>query len=303
MIAIGDSKYGIIQIYDRNLVLVKSFQEHNDKIFRIKQSPYSDKIVATCSKDKTVKIWQDWTLKHTYTGHTEEVRAIEFIDLDTIASGSADETIKIWSISTGLTKKIIQNPGLKTCSLKFLGNGLDLAAGFSNGVIYIYKMVNKVIPLIGHTNSVNDLALISNFVLASSSNDYTVIIWSLTTNKLKYVLYGHTKYVFGLKLIDGVILASASQDKTICFWNTTNGSLVKTISGQTDEMFWSIDTTILSNVLVSGAKDKKIMVWNLTTYTLTGTSTDTGLEITSLAVLNASINSTSKLKAFSYEKF
>ena len=95
--------------------LVNSFQAHSSQIKRIKQSPFNTNTnyVATCSLDRTVKIWNvsssfDWTLITTYSQHSSSVRALEWLDNHTLASGSLDKTIKLWSATTGKTKRTIQ---------------------------------------------------------------------------------------------------------------------------------------------------------------------------------------------------
>ena len=61
-VAIGGS-HGEIKVYDANKNLAKSFQAHTSGINRIKQSPFNKSYVATCSYDKTVKIWNNnWNL-------------------------------------------------------------------------------------------------------------------------------------------------------------------------------------------------------------------------------------------------
>ena len=107
---IGDSN-GQIKIYNQNS-LVNSFQAHSSYVWRIKQSPFNTNYVATCSGDKTVKIWNvsslssNWNLIRTYSQHSSVVGALEWLDKDTLASGSSD--IKLWSMATGQTKLTIQ---------------------------------------------------------------------------------------------------------------------------------------------------------------------------------------------------
>ena len=125
--------------------LVNSFQAHSDCIKRIKQSPFNTNTntnyVATCSNDRTVKIWNvsssfDWTLITTYSQHSSWVYGLEWLDKDTLASGSLDKTIKIWSPTTGQTKRTIQTKQY-VFSLKLLNTNICLAAGLGNGVINI----------------------------------------------------------------------------------------------------------------------------------------------------------------------
>ena len=83
--------------------------------------------MATASADNTVKIWNvntpsNWTLIQTFTGHTASVIGLEYINAQTIASGSYDKTIKIWSIYTGLVNISITASASVYC-LQLLENG------------------------------------------------------------------------------------------------------------------------------------------------------------------------------------
>jgi WD40 repeat protein len=282
--------------------LINSFKAHTNQIRRIKQSPFNSNYVGTCSLDTTVKIWDmtkscwnaNWSLIRTYTNHTDRVSGLEWINQDTIASGSTDDTINIWSISTGVTKLSI-NTSLDVRSLKLLSNGFYLACGLFNGNINIYDINNGslISTLSGHSNWVNDLIQISKDLLASSSRDDTVRIWNLTTNSTKFILQGHTLNVNGLKLISSDLLASGSWDSTIKLWNITNGKLIRTLTGHEGSIRWSIDKFRDSQTLVSGSLDQTIKLWNLTNGELVN-SFNTGLQILTLVVLTSIGRSTSK---------
>ena len=280
----------MIQVYNSSsLLLVNSFQAHLGGINRIKQLPNG--YVATCSDDKTAKIWNvnnnnTWNLIRTYT-HTAYVNSIEYISIDKMASGSDDSTIQIWSISTGQTLITI-NAGVNVYSLKLLSNGFYLAAGFNSGKIKIYNINNNgslVSTLTGHTDWVEDLALINSNLLASSSYDKTVRLWNLTTNTSKVFLNGHSDRVYGLKLVSSDTLASGSFDKTVKLWNTTSGTLIRTLANHTSYIFWSVDMLISNEILVSGSDDKTIKTWNISTGQVLNTI-NTGLKVYSLAVLD-----------------
>ena len=170
--------------------MVNSFKAHSDWIIRIKQSPFNTNYVATCSY-KEVKIWNvssssfNWTLITTYSQHSSSVVALEWLDNDTLASGSRDKTIKLWSPTTGQTKRTIQTTEY-VWSLKLLKTNIHLAAGLEYGDINIYNINdgNLVSSLKGHTSAVYDLVQLSADLLASSGGykDETVRIWNLTTN-------------------------------------------------------------------------------------------------------------------------
>ena len=140
---IGDSK-GQIKIYNQNSS-VNSFQAHSSHINGIKQSPFKTNYVATCSSDRTVKIWNvsssfEWTLITKYSQHSSYIYDLEWLDNDTLASGSFDKTIKLWSMATGQTKRTIKTNSQSVFSLKLLNTNIHLAAGLENGEINIYNI-------------------------------------------------------------------------------------------------------------------------------------------------------------------
>jgi U3 small nucleolar RNA-associated protein 13 len=74
-------------------------QAHEKDINSISISS-NDKIFATGSQDKTIKIWSivDGSLLGTCTGHKRGVWCVQFSPVEhTIVSSSGDKTIKIWS--------------------------------------------------------------------------------------------------------------------------------------------------------------------------------------------------------------
>jgi WD40 repeat protein len=287
---IGDGN-GQIKIYNQNY-LVNSFRAHSSGIYRIKQSPFNTNYVATCSDDRTVKIWNisssfDWTLITTYSQHTSGVYALEWLDNDTLASGSYDQTIKLWSMATGQTKRTIQT-NVNVRSLKLLNTYIHLASGLGNGDINIYNINdgNLVSSLKGHTSIVKDIVQISADLLASTSSDKTVRIWDLTTNTCKFILTGHTHNVYGLKQITPSILASGSGDKTIKLWDITSGQLIRTLTGHTWYIWYSVDLLNNGQTLVSGSWDQTIKLWNWSTGECLSTIKTPGSSIISLAVIN-----------------
>jgi WD40 repeat protein len=294
-VAIGDD-LGLIQVYNQSFGLLNSFQAHTNAINRIKQSPFNSNYVATCSHDKTVKIWDisscwnaNWSLIRTYTNHTNVVLGLEWINEDTIASGSTDDTLKIWSIVSGVTLRII-NASADVRSLKLLSNGFYLACiniyGINDITIYDINNGSVISTLSGHTKFINDLVQINDDLLASSSADKTVRIWNLTTNSTKFILQGHTERVDGLKFISSDVLASGSNDTTIKLWNITNGKLIRNLTGHTGYIKWSLDKLRDSQALVSGSADKTIKIW----YTTTGqclNSFNTDINIQTLTVLTS----------------
>ena len=244
-----------------------SIQAHSKFINRIRQSPFNNSNVATCSDDYEVKIWNpntNWTLTRTYKGHSNGVNGLEWINADTLASGSFDKTIQIWSISTGVTKLTIKT-GLNNYALQLLSSG-NLAVGTSLGPINIYNINtgSLIKSLIGHKGFLYDLTLISSTLLASGSDDKTIIIWDLTTYKQKFQLNAPSG-VGCLKLVASNTLASGNFDGSISLWDTTTGKLIRTLkSSNIGTILRSVDLLTNNQTLVSGGTGQEIQFWDWT---------------------------------------
>ena len=100
----------------------------------------------------------------TYADHTTVVYALEWLDSDTLASsGFSDRTIRIWSATSGQTKRVINvTNSVYVYCLKMLASSSStsfyLAAGLSSDInIYSLNEGTLLSTLQGHTSSVFDL--------------------------------------------------------------------------------------------------------------------------------------------------
>ena len=151
----------------------------------------------------------------TLRGHTDNVFSVAFSpDGNTLASGSVDDTIKIWNARTGA---FIQT-------------------------------------LSGHKNTVFSVAFSPDGnTLASGSLDDTIKIWNARTGAFIQTLRGHTSYITSVAFSpDGNTLASGSYDTTIKIWNAKTGAYIRTLSGHTHNVE-SVAFSPNGNTIVSGS--------------------------------------------------
>ena len=88
--------------------------------------------------------------------------------------------------------------------------------------------------LVGHSDGVLALELVSKKKLASGSRDFTVKIWNTKRGACLRTLVGHTNFVSSLRLVAKDKLASGSLDTTIKIWNVDNGECLRTLVGHAD---------------------------------------------------------------------
>jgi len=128
----------------------------------------------------------------TLEGHTEWVNSVTFSPNGRrLASGSYDETVRIWDAETGALQQTLEGHTSPVYSVTFSPNGRQLA---------------------------------------SSSQDKTVRIWDAETGALQQTLEGHTDWVNLVTFsLNGRWLASGSNDKTVRIWDAETGALQQTL--------------------------------------------------------------------------
>jgi WD40 repeat protein len=214
----------------------------------------------------------------TLKGHSSSVSSVSFSpDGKTLASGSDDNTIKVWNLATGNQITTLKGHSSSVNSVSFSPDGKTLASGSYDNTIKVWDVATgkPITTLTGHTSTVSSVSFSPDGkTLASGSVDKTIKVWNLATGKVITTLTGHTSSVISVSFSpDGKTLASGSDDKTIKVWNLATGKVITTLTGHT---LWVISVSFSPDgkTLASGSADNTIKVWNLATgkamTTLTG---------------------------------
>ena len=199
----------------------------------------------------------------TLEDHDSSVTMVVFSpDGETLASGSGDKTIKLWS-REGTLLHTLKSHQSSVTAVVFSLNGETLASGSRDNTIKLWSLEGKLLhTLKGHQSSVRTVVFSPDGqTLASGSNDKTIKLWSLE-GKLLHTLKGHQSPVRTVVFSpDGETLASGSRDKTIKLW-TREGTLLHTLKSHQS----SVRTVVFSpdgETLASGSDDKTIKLWSL----------------------------------------
>ena len=214
----------------------------------------------------------EWQCVHTLKGHTSMVQAIAISpDGQLIASGSNDNTIKLWQLATGKLLRTINRwfsgHSSMVHSLAFSPDGQLLASGSWDDTVKLWQVntCREILTLMGHSNWVNSVAFSPDGqLLASGSADNSIKLWQMNSGRQICTFTDHSDLVWSVAFSpDGQLLASSSWDKTIKIWQISTGTLICTLTGHINYVR-TIAFSPDGRTLVSGSDDDTIKIWRWT---------------------------------------
>lgn len=117
---------------------------HDKYVNCVRISPgEKNKLVASASHDRTIKIWnaKDLSYKLTLTGHKRSVWDLAFSPFERIlASASGDKTIKLWNVGTGQCLNTLEDHVNSTVKVVWIKQGLQLFSTSSDGTCKIWNI-------------------------------------------------------------------------------------------------------------------------------------------------------------------
>ncbi|PWY98278.1 hypothetical protein BCV70DRAFT_202059 [Testicularia cyperi] len=153
-----------------------------------------------------------------FEGHTGFVTSMKLKGRKTLVSGSYDETIRVWDLSTGACRKVLRAKAI-SC-LDFLEEQGVLCAGlYDTGRVMVWDMKtwDVIQTLSGHNRGIRNVAINSDY-LVSVGQDKAIVVWDWRTGA-KVVRFGQQSNVsLGVSLVDKDKLVAVTVDGMIrCF--------------------------------------------------------------------------------------
>ncbi|KAF7503289.1 hypothetical protein GJ744_004011 [Endocarpon pusillum] len=216
------------------------------------------------------RISSNWSpCVQTLKGHGDLVRSVAFSpNGQQLASGSNDNTIRLWDASTGKCLQTLEGHRDLVRSVAFSPNGQQLASGSNDDTIRLWDAsTGKCLQTLkGHGDKVTSVVFSPNGQqLTSGSIDSTVRLWDASTGKCLQALKGHRDQVYSVAFSpDGQQLASGSKDCTIRLWDASIGKYQQTLKGHRDRVC-SVIFSPDGQQLASGSEDYTIRLWDAST--------------------------------------
>lgn len=157
-------------------------------------------------------------------GHEAQVLSVALSpDGRRLASGSSDETLRLWDVETGQEVFCLRGHTGSLSAIMFSPDGQLIASGSFDETILLWDVHagSLVHRMRGHKGVILGLAFAPDGrQIVSGSGDGTVRLWSVETGEQVLCLRGHENWVRCVAFSsDGKTVASGSSDATVRLWD------------------------------------------------------------------------------------
>ncbi|MDY6783579.1 MAG: TIR domain-containing protein [Cyanobacteriota bacterium] len=178
-----------------------------------------------------------------------------------IASGSEDNTIKLWDGKGKFLDTLSEHQG-SVNDVAFSFDGTLIASASVDKTVKLWDQDGTLVKTLeGHNGGVRAVAFSRDGqLIASGSSDKTVRLWKNDGTSVA-TLEGHGGEIKAVAFSpDGQLIASSGDDKTVKLWNR-DGTLFKTLEKHSDEVE-AVAFSPNGKLIASASDDRTVKLWN-----------------------------------------
>jgi WD40 repeat protein len=261
-------------------------------------------LVASAGQSGTIRLWDVATgqCRRTLSGHRGAVNALAFSSGGTLVSGGDDATARLWDVARGREKDRAEIKTENVLAVAFAADGKTVALGcqvragqgirsqplrlwnVETGVLTAMKLSFGAVKAVAFSRD--------GKLLASSSQDGSVLLWDVATRKLlrelKWVTRSGPFIMWHLHSLafspDGSLLAGTSNIRCVFVWRTDTGEQYQRWTGHDanrdpksyappvqlgDRRSWPVTLGGITaatfmpneNILMTGGDDRYVRFW------------------------------------------
>ncbi|MGW3668448.1 nSTAND1 domain-containing NTPase [Streptomyces sp. NPDC005141] len=174
------------------------------------------------------------------SGHTDEVYAVAFSrDGHTLATGGADQTVRLWDPVTGKSRATLKDHTGQVTSVAFSPDGHTLATGSADGTVRLRDPVSGRTRTTLEGRQAEGVYAVAfshdGHTLATGCADGKVRLWDPVSGRTRTTLEGHKAEVYSVAFSpDGRTLATGGADRTVRLWDPATGKSRATLKDHTE---------------------------------------------------------------------
>ncbi|KAG1660088.1 hypothetical protein FOA52_011154 [Chlamydomonas sp. UWO 241] len=285
---------GGVLVYDmdQSHVCWRTDGGHTETIFDCKFSPQDPNLLATCSFDKTVRIYDLRTLQcvKIISGKGALYCLSWSLDGRFIAMGDFVGGVHVCDVERGTIVRSTKFHTRPVLRVAFSPHNPKILASCSldKGGIVVWTVDGPSTRLIEQPTPCSGISWspLRPNTLAATADDGAVNVYDSVSGTRLASLRGHTARSFAVEWSPLVpdLLASSSNDKTVRVWDAARGVCLKVLTGHTDlsrPVLWHSE---LPWLLFSGSWDSTIRAWDVRDGQCVGAAMQHGADVYGLAI-------------------
>lgn len=181
-------------------------------------------------------------------------------------SGSADNTMRLWDLTSGKEVQKFEGHDEPVNSVAFSPAGDRALSGSSDKTVRLWDLDagTEIKKFLGHANIVTCVAFAPiGTLIASGGYDGTVRLWDSQTGKEISRLEGNLGTIKCLAFTpEADEIITGGTDKILTLWNVKSGKKVRTFTGHSGEVA-TVAVSDDGSRIISGGRDTTVRTWDI----------------------------------------